>query len=102
MAKTMKLAELKKQYAFICNEWVAKFCNKQGFEFEGWVGDVVGSGVFCSDIWFSLQDIILDIETKQPKGAILEWHDGNLENPEKAINYSSYVKGLRVEAVNPF
>jgi len=33
---TTKLKELKKQYEFVCNEYVTKFCNKQGMDFEGW------------------------------------------------------------------
>ena len=42
---TTKTYELKKQYEFVCNEYVTKFCNKQEMDFEGWVGDIVGGTI---------------------------------------------------------
>ena len=36
MAKTVKLQELNRQYEFVCNEWIQKFCNKQQIDFDGW------------------------------------------------------------------
>ena len=94
--KTTKLNELKKQYEFVCNEYVTKFCNKQQMDFEGWVGDTVGGIACCNDFFFNFQDIVWDVNSKQPKGAIVDWYYENLEIPEKSINYFSYTKGLRV------
>ena len=37
MAKTIPLKELNKQYEFVCNEWVQKFCKKQGVNFDVFV-----------------------------------------------------------------
>ena len=93
---TIKLNELKKQYEFVCNEYVTKFCNKQEMDFEGWVGDTIGGIAYCNDFYFNFQDIVWDINSKQPKGAIVDWYYENLEKPEKSINYFSYTKGLRV------
>lgn len=93
---TIKLNELKKQYEFVCNEYVTKFCNKQELIFEGWVGDTIGGIACCNDFYFNFEDIVLDINSKQPKGAIIDWYYSNLEEAEKSINYYSYTKGLRI------
>ena len=94
--RTIKLNELKKQYKFVCDEYVAKFCDKQEMDFEGWVGDKMGGIAYCNDFYFDFQDIVLDINSKQPKSAIVDWYYENLDTPEKSINYFSYTKGLRV------
>ena len=101
MAKTVKLQELNRQYEFVCNEWVQKFCNKQNIICDGWVGDEVGGiASFACQYFFNLADIILDLKTKQPKGQILEWQsdgvDFNMFNEnQQHINYKSYTMGLR-------
>ena len=94
---TIKHNELKKKYEFVCNEYVTKFCNKQGFDANfSWVGNIIGGIAYCNDFYFNFQDIVWDINSKQPKGAIADWYYENLEMPEKSINYFSYTKGLRV------
>ena len=105
MAKTIKLQELKKQYNFVCNEYIQKFINKQQIDFDGWISDDVGGiASFCCQYFFNLSDIIFDINTKQPKGLILEWQsddvDYNLLREHKEqihINYKSYAMGLRFD-----
>lgn len=106
MAKTKGLKELNLQYQFVCNEWVNKFCKKQDIEFDGWVGDEIGGiASFVCQYFFNLSDLILDLNTKQPKGLILEWQsegvDFNMgkEQPQY-INYKSYTMGLRYEQLN--
>ena len=101
MEKTINLKELNKRYEFVCNEWVEKFCNKQHIDFDGWVGDEIG-GIcsFACQYFFNLSDIILDLNTKQPKGFILAWQsedvDFNLfKKNRQHINYKSYTMGLR-------
>jgi hypothetical protein len=63
---------------------------------EGWVNNDVGGIVLCSDFYFNLHDIILDINSEQPKGQIIDWYYENLDSPEKTINYYSYTKGIRI------
>ncbi|MEO6707189.1 MAG: hypothetical protein ABIN04_15225 [Ginsengibacter sp.] len=99
MSKTIKLSALKNQYEFVCTEYVNKFCNKYDFEFDGWVGQQIGGIVNLSDYFFNFSDIVLDIDSKQPKGMILRWYDDNLETQDKWINYYSYTKGLRITDV---
>jgi hypothetical protein len=96
--KTIPLSKLKKQYVFVCNEYINKFINKQGYDFSGWVGDDVG-GVACfvEQYFFSLDDIVYDINNKCEKGLIFAWQEHNLEvGSDKAINYYSYSRGLRM------
>lgn len=103
MAKTVKLQELNRQYNLVYNEWVQKFCNKQQIDFDGWVSDEVGGiASFACQYFFTLSDIILDLNTKQPKGNILNWQiedvDFNMFNEKQQhINYKSYTMGLRHE-----
>lgn len=92
----MNKTELKKQYEIICNQYVSIFCKKQDMQFDGWVGNFVGEIAYCNDLFFSFHDIVLDINTNQKKGFIIDWYYDNLEKPEKHINYYSYIKGLRV------
>lgn len=92
MANTLKLSKLKEQYNFICNEYVSRFCNKQGVEFFGWVGDTVGGIALCSDYYLNHSDIVWDINSRQPKGLIFRWYNDCIEIPENAINYFSYTK----------
>lgn len=103
MAKTIGLKELNRQHEFVCNEWVQKFCNKQGIEFDGWVSDEIGGiALFNCQYSFSLSDIILDIKTKQPRGRILDWQNEGVEfnmsnKDHQHMNYKSYTMGLRYE-----
>jgi hypothetical protein len=94
--ETIKLNELKKQYEFVCNEYVKQFCKKQEMDFEGWIADIVGSVACCGDFCFSFQDIVWDMNSNQPKGAIVDWYYSNLKIPGKSINYYSYTQGFRI------
>lgn len=105
MAKTLEISKLKTQYEFACNEYARKFANKQHIDFEFWVADEVG-GIACfnSDYFFNISDIVLDINTKQPVGLILDWQNDGVEthftHPEiNSINYHSYTMGLRYEHI---
>ena len=54
---------------------------------------------------FNLSDIILDLNTNQPKGNILKWQseevDFNMFNEnQQHINYKSYTMGLRHKQLN--
>lgn len=44
-------------------------------------------------------DIFHDVDSEQPKGFITDWYYDNLEFKDKAINYYSYTKGLRVKDI---
>ena len=98
----MNLNELNKQYCSICNEYIKKFSAKQEIQFDGWVGDEIGGiASFCQQYFFGMDQIILDLNTKQPKGLILSWQNENTDcavknKKPKYINYKSYTKGLRL------
>ena len=90
----MKLKDLKNQYELVCNEYVRLFCKKQEMEFYGWAAQVVGEVACCNDFYFNFSDIVLDVNTMQPKSAIIDWYYNDIE-----INYYSYTKGLRVKDI---
>jgi hypothetical protein len=48
-------------------------------------------------MFFNFQDIVWDINSKQPKGLIVDWYYESIENPKKSMNYYSYTKGLRYD-----
>lgn len=93
------MEKLKNKYEEACNEYAKRFCTKQDMDFDGWVGGQVGGIAMCNDFFFNLHDIVLDLNSKQEKGIIIDWYYDNLENPERYINYFSYTKGLRVADV---
>jgi hypothetical protein len=94
---------LKEYYNLAVQNYVEAFCKKTGFEFDGWVADKVGEVGLFMDFYFDFQDIKYDIDTKQPKGKIIQWHDYNVDyntnikdtNDYININYSSYCMGAR-------
>lgn len=98
----MNIEALKHQYEYICNEYVNKFCRKQGVQFNGFVGNIVG-GVCCvSDYYINFSDIVYDLNTSQPKRLIFDWNNEMIDahsDGKDTINYFRYSKGLRIEGV---
>lgn len=96
----MEIKEIHKQYEKVVNEYLQYFCTKQELQFEQWIGGMVG-GIACfGDVYyFSLTDIIYDINTKQPKEQILQWHIDSIEFNGSTINYISYCRGMRYEYI---
>ena len=98
---------IKDRYEAVCLEYIKLFCEKQEVDFDGWVGDEIGgvaSFVFVGEYYFHLSDIILDIDTNQPKGLILNWQNegvdfNKLTKDTKHINYKSYTMGLRLNQI---
>ena len=101
----MKIA---KKYTDNLNNAIQKyiefFCKKQEIEFEYWISNEIGSTAAFGDYFFNFGDIKNDIETEQPEGKILEWHDANsdfnlmTEPAERLhINYTAWCNGLRFE-----
>lgn len=106
MKKTIRTTELKQMYEYVCNQYIRKFCNKQRMDFDGWVADEIGGiAEFASQYFFNMSDIMMDINTRQPIGLILNWQnegvDAHFENDKSAnINYRSYIMGLRFDMLN--
>lgn len=90
-----KLNKAIESYENVCNELAKDFCRKQDLIFDGWVGNQIGGIAYCSDFFFNMNDIVLDLKTDQPKGNIIDWYYSNTE--EYTINYYSHTKGLRAE-----
>jgi len=98
-----QILKLQDDYNKAVNNYVDVFCEKQDFQFDYWIADKIGEMGSFSDLYFDFHDIKYDIDTKQPKGKIIQWHDYNVDyntdikdtNDYININYSSYCMGAR-------
>ena len=97
--KARGIKQLKADYEAICMEYIERFCKRQEMDFEGWVGNDVGGIALIDDFFFGFSDIVYDVNTKQSKGLIIDWYNDNVDYPDKAINYYSFTKGLRVSEI---
>ena len=91
---------LKERYRNICNEYLQRFCIKQGYDYEpddAWVAGNAGDCVTIGHYVFGFDEIRYDIDNDVPKGKILAWYAYVLEiyalGLPKTINYPSYCKG---------
>ena len=91
---------LKERYRNICNEYLQRFCIKQGYLYEqddAWVAGNAGGCATIGDYVFGFDEIRYDIDNDIPKGKIIEWYDYTLETSmldlPLRINYPSYCKG---------
>ena len=94
----MKKETLKERYESIVDEYVAIFEKKHNLNFEFWVsGDKCGTACFGCINFFSISDIMFDINNKLPKGLIIDWINDSVEsNKSKGyISLYSYSKGIR-------
>lgn len=96
---TKSLERIRKKYVEACTRYVTLFCEKQELDFDFWVADRVGGTFFCGDYFFDIQDVIFDLETNQPKEAILDWYCENINDSNTKVSYLSYSNGLRVADV---
>jgi len=91
------MTHLQTKYEEICGDYVLLFSLKHNLQFQGWADTIGGLAEFENDYYFSLQDIVYDINTNQPKYLITKWSDDMIYRtiPEKRCNFQSYSKGYR-------
>lgn len=88
---------MRKKLNKILKKYIKKFEKKHDCYFEHAVSDdLMGVICFGDVLFFNINDIIYDIDTKQPKGLIIDWLYDSI-NQDKYINFYSYSKGLRYE-----
>lgn len=94
MIEEMTLIEL---YRYCCNEYIELFVKKQGIKFDYWIGATGEVAAFCDQYFFSINEIIYDIENNCEAGLICQWQDDGVEFSKDChhMNYNSYVKGMR-------
>jgi hypothetical protein len=83
--------------------YIRKFEKAHGVEFD-WAANDDLTGTLCfGDHYFSMSDIVYDVDNKLPIMLIFEWQDACLNahflSDEKQINLQSYAKGLRYESI---
>lgn len=93
----------RRAYEGLLRGYVYDFAIKQGFLEKNEIlpRDCMDYGfVELGDMYFSIDDIIYDIDYRIPSGRIFEWYDYNLEmmmDGYNSVNYQSYLKGFRHE-----
>lgn len=81
--------------------YIKEFEAKHELAFDSAVGnDLMGVLDFGCTEFFSMSDIVEDIDNNYPKGLILQWHEDTIEHHPKYINLRSYATGLRYEKLN--
>jgi hypothetical protein len=108
VSSSLSISEIKKRLDNCIDLYTDLFCQKQEVYAAGWIGEIKG-GINCfADAYLSFEDIRTDLELDAQKGMVFEWYWDNVENEGKAINYYSYVLGLRISDIkeekcdNPF
>ena len=108
VSSRLSIQEIKERLDNCIDLYTDLFCKKQCCDEMGWIGKIKG-GINCfADAYLSFEDIRIDLEMDVPKGEIFKWYWDNIENSNKAINYYSYVLGLRISDIkeqrcdNPF
>ena len=82
------------RYRCACNALLRLFCGKQGFDPADtyWVAGRVGETADCASYFFTMDDIIADLEEDAPPGKILEWYN-KLEELGYKVNYRHWLHG---------
>jgi hypothetical protein len=95
------MKNLKEKYEKIIDEYVRLFEKKHELYLEHWVSDdKTGVACFGDILYYSVSDIIFDINNNLPVGLAIDWvydtveYHSNVEHPNY-INLFSYSKGLR-------
>lgn len=88
----------------VCNAYLKVFCKKHDFDYDdakdSWVANFAGTIVNCADYYFSMEDIIVDIEMDAPEDELIKWYDYSLDRHEKglfALNYESWLRGCPLD-----
>jgi len=101
------IRQLRKEYESICTKYLNLFALKHSLTFEFWISDEIGSiASFGDTFFFTMDNIMEDINNDYPKNIIMDWHwhcldvDQYLKNdkdaPKKPCpNLSHYAMGAR-------
>ena len=83
--------------------YIYKFELIHGVEHEFSVNDDLMNVACFGDHFFTMNDIIYDVENKLPVNMIFEWQDAGvaacLANSKETISLRSWAKGLRYEGI---
>jgi hypothetical protein len=82
---------LKDQFEQITAAYVSLFEKKQDMEGGYWIGEAFGGMLDVADMFFSFEDIRLDVDNDIEPGLIVKWYYWRLEEDRKA-NYRSWLK----------
>lgn len=90
------MKDLQERYEEACGDYILLFSVKHNLDFSGWIDEVGGIAGFIEQYFFSMSDIVYDINTNQPKHLITQWQDDMINiTDDKRCNFQSYSKGYR-------
>lgn len=91
-------SEMWDEWVVICNKYLRAFCEKHDYDFEdateSWVSNFDGTIVLCGDDYISMEDIILDIESKAPEEEFHKWYYYCLDAYDAGVNTPNYYSWL--------
>lgn len=82
-------------------QYLQQFCKKQACELDHIVSDsIVKGGIICiADAFFTIDNIIMDMDRSVPKDFIFEWYWDYMEYGD--INYNHFInKFIGIEGIN--
>jgi hypothetical protein len=89
--------ELRQQLDDAIKQYIEAFENKQDLNFEWAINDDLLECLAFGDYFFSIEQIVIDIDQDLPKGLILQWHNDRIKHEGRTINLRSYAMGLRYD-----
>ncbi len=86
--------QLRKCLDGIIDLYIAEFEEKHDCYLEFWVSDDKTGIAAFGDNFFSLSDIVYDIDNECKPRAIFDWQNHQIDNGSK-VNFKSYLAGVR-------
>lgn len=90
----VEIEDLKKDFEKVVNKYVKFFCKKQGVKHKSIkrpYNGVIGIG----DTYLDIDDIIWDVNTRQPVGWIFDWVGGDSPLPFDEYTQNRHLKGFK-------
>lgn len=100
----IKQTQLRKRLDTAIKHYIYEFEKKHGCELEHAVNDDLLNMLCFGDNFFSISNVVYDIDNNLEKGLIFRWQDDGLRynfdkphNEHLYINLNSYAMGLRYD-----
>lgn len=90
------MSKLREEFDAAIKNYIEIFEKKQGVEFCFAVSDDLLDVLCFGDYFFTINDIVFDVDNELEDGLIFSWQDDCVQHKQH-INLMSYAKGLRHE-----
>ena len=85
-------SNLRNDYEDACNNYITEFERMSEFNFEGWIGDVVGEIALFGDYVINFSDIVYIVDNDVPVDIFVNWYWFSVEYEQCKINLQNYFK----------